>query len=150
VRWPSEGVRRTVVPRRLRRLRTDLGGWSGGYRLGRHHPVTYGRWDAAAQAHQSKEDTQRNNAAVPFYYADGALDPVTTRKAVAEFGKPVLSLACEYDVGLPPRNAAEYAGLSSSMPSWWCSPAPGTFLGLTIPCGSRGHWRPFSADRVEQ
>ena len=62
-------------------------------------------------AHQSNEDSQRNNAAVPCYYADGALDPVTTRKAVAEFGKPVLLLAGEYDVGLPPRNAAEYAGL---------------------------------------
>ena len=48
---------------------------------------------------------------MPFYYADGALVPVTTRKTVAEFGKPVLLLAGEYDVGLPPRNAAEYAGL---------------------------------------
>jgi hypothetical protein len=67
-------------------------------------PFTHGRWDAAAQAHQSTEDTQRNNAAVPFDYADGALDPVTTRKTVAEFGKPVLLLAGEYDVGLPPRN----------------------------------------------
>jgi proline iminopeptidase len=74
-------------------------------------PFTYGRWDAAAQAHQSKEDSQRNNAAVPFCYADGALHPVTTRKAVAEFGKPVLLLAGEYDVGLPPRDAAGYAGL---------------------------------------
>jgi pimeloyl-ACP methyl ester carboxylesterase len=32
-------------------------------------------------------------------------------KAVAEFGKPVLLLAGEYDVGLPPRDAAGYAGL---------------------------------------
>ena len=46
---------------------------------------------------------------MPFYYADGALDPVTTRKTVAEFGKPELLLAGAYDVGLPPRNAAEYA-----------------------------------------
>ncbi len=29
------------------------------------------------------------------------LDPVTTRNAVAEFGKPVLLLAGEYDVRLP-------------------------------------------------
>ena len=48
-----------------------------------------GRWDAAAQAHQSKEGSQRNNAAVPFCYSDGALDLVTTRKSVAKFRKPV-------------------------------------------------------------
>jgi pimeloyl-ACP methyl ester carboxylesterase len=30
---------------------------------------------------------------------------------VAEFGKPALLLAGEYDVGLLPRNAAVYAGL---------------------------------------
>jgi proline iminopeptidase len=48
---------------------------------------------------------------VPFCYADGALHPVTTRKAVAESGKPLLLLAGEYDVGLPPRDAAGYAGL---------------------------------------
>lgn len=65
--------------------------------LERITPFTYGRWDAAGQAHQSKEESQRNNAAVPFYYADGALDPVTTRKAVAEFVKPVPLLAGEYD-----------------------------------------------------
>ena len=64
-----------------------------------------------AQAHQPNEDSQRDNDAVPCYYADGALDPVITRKAVAEFGKPVLLLTGEYDVGLPPPNAAEYAGL---------------------------------------
>jgi proline iminopeptidase len=52
------------------------------------------------------------NAGVAFSYADGALDPVTTRKAVAEFGKPVLLLAGEYDVGLPPSTP-----VSSSIPS---------------------------------
>ena len=31
--------------------------------------------------------------------------------------------------------------VSSSMPSWRCSPEPGTFPGSTIPRGSRGHWR---------
>jgi len=40
--------------------------------------------------------------------------------------------------------------VSSSTPSWRCSPAPGTFPGSTIPRGSRGRSRPFSADRVEQ
>jgi pimeloyl-ACP methyl ester carboxylesterase len=64
-----------------------------------------------SKAHQSKEDSQRDNDAVPFSYADGALEPVTIRKAVAGFGKPVLLLVGEYDVGLPPWNAAECAGL---------------------------------------
>jgi hypothetical protein len=74
--------------------------WTGGRRYADWAaitPFTYGRWDAAGRAHQSKEESQRNNAAVPFYYADGALDPVTTRKAVAEFVKPVPLLAGEYD-----------------------------------------------------
>jgi pimeloyl-ACP methyl ester carboxylesterase len=74
-------------------------------------PFTYGRWDKTAQAHKSAEATQRNNSAVPHYYADGALDPPTTRKSLTEFNKPVLFLTGEYDVGLPPRNAAEYAAL---------------------------------------
>ncbi len=47
---------------------------------------------------------------MPFYYANGVLDAVTARKAVAEFGRPVLLLAGEYDVA-PPPNAAEHAGL---------------------------------------
>jgi len=37
--------------------------------------------------------------------------------------------------------------VSSGKPSWRCSPAPGTFPGSTISRGSRGRWRPFSADR---
>ena len=126
MRWPSEGARNRGSPtppppsngsgRLVRRCR-----------LGRHHPFTYGRWDAAAQAHQSKEDSRRNNDAVTFYYADGALDPVATRKAVAEFGTPVLLLADEDDVGLPLRNAAECAGLFEYAElAVRCGPAPGT------------------------
>jgi len=53
---------------------------------------------------------------VPFCYADGALDPVTTRKAVAEFGKPALLHAGEYDVGCR-RGTPPSIPVSSSMPS---------------------------------
>jgi pimeloyl-ACP methyl ester carboxylesterase len=81
----------------------------------------------AAQAHQSKEDSQRDNAAAPCYYADGALDLATTRKTVAEFGKPVLLLAGEYDVGLPPRKPP-CMPVSSSMPSWRVQPGAGHFV----------------------
>lgn len=97
-------------------------------------PFTYGRWDAAAQAHKSQEDSQRNNSAVPFYYADGALDPVATRKAIAEFDSPVLLLTGEYDVGLPQRNAAEYAALFKRA-ELTVQPGAGHFPWLDDPAG---------------
>jgi pimeloyl-ACP methyl ester carboxylesterase len=74
-------------------------------------PFRYGRWDAAGQAHQALEASQRNAEAAAVYYADGALDPDTTRAALTNLRAPVLLLAGEYDLGLPPKRAAEYAGL---------------------------------------
>jgi pimeloyl-ACP methyl ester carboxylesterase len=74
-------------------------------------PFTYGRWDAAAQDHHAREASQRNADAAAAYYAAGALDPEATRAALARLRAPVLVVAGEYDVALPPKRAAEYAGL---------------------------------------
>jgi pimeloyl-ACP methyl ester carboxylesterase len=74
-------------------------------------PFTYGRWDAAGQAHLAQEASQKNQDAAAVYYSAGALDPEATRSALAHLGAPVLVVAGEYDVALPPKRAAEYAGL---------------------------------------
>jgi pimeloyl-ACP methyl ester carboxylesterase len=74
-------------------------------------PFTYGRWDAASQAHLAKEASQKNQDAAAVYYSAGALDPEATRSALAHLGAPVLVVAGEYDVALPPKRAAGYAGL---------------------------------------
>jgi pimeloyl-ACP methyl ester carboxylesterase len=74
-------------------------------------PFTYGRWDAAAQAHVAREASERNPDAAAAYYSAGALDPEATRASLARLRAPVLLVAGEYDVALPPKRAAEYAGL---------------------------------------
>jgi pimeloyl-ACP methyl ester carboxylesterase len=74
-------------------------------------PFTYGRWDAAAQAHLAREASQTNAEAAAVYYSAGALDPVAVRSALARLRAPVLLVAGEYAVALPPKCAAEYAGL---------------------------------------
>jgi pimeloyl-ACP methyl ester carboxylesterase len=74
-------------------------------------PFTYGRWDALAQAHLAREASQMNADAAAVYYAAGALDPEATRASLARLGAPVLLVAGEYDVALPPKCAAEYADL---------------------------------------
>jgi pimeloyl-ACP methyl ester carboxylesterase len=74
-------------------------------------PFTYGRWDAVAQAHLAREATQTNADAAAVYYSAGALDPEAIRASLARLGAPVLLVAGEYDVALPPKCAAEYAGL---------------------------------------
>ena len=45
------------------------------------------------------------------YYASGAFDSAVVRSALARLLVPVLLVAGEYDVGLPPERAAEYARL---------------------------------------
>ncbi len=74
-------------------------------------PFHYGRWDAVTQAHYAAGPAATNIGAAEAYYSDGALDPVATRAALAGFPAPVLLVAGEYDVGLPPEAAAEYADL---------------------------------------
>ncbi len=74
-------------------------------------PFTYGHWDDAARANAAREDAERNLEAARAYYGEGALDPAATRPALARLRSRVLLLAGEYDVGLPPNRAAEYAAL---------------------------------------
>jgi pimeloyl-ACP methyl ester carboxylesterase len=74
-------------------------------------PFTYGRWDAVTEAHLAREASQTNTDAAAVYYSAGALDPEATRASLARLRAPVLLVAGEYDVALPPKCAAEYAGL---------------------------------------
>ncbi|MFF5074492.1 alpha/beta fold hydrolase [Micromonospora olivasterospora] len=74
-------------------------------------PFTHGRWDAASQSHVAREASQRNAEAAAVYYSAGALDPEAVRSAAARLRARVLLVAGEYDVALPPKCAAGYAGL---------------------------------------
>lgn len=74
-------------------------------------PFFYGRWDAAARAHQAAQDGHRNDEAAAAYAADGAFDPEATRAALAAFASPVLLLAGETDLNTPPGVVAEFAEL---------------------------------------
>jgi pimeloyl-ACP methyl ester carboxylesterase len=74
-------------------------------------PFFYGRWDAAAQAHQAAQDGHRNNEAAGAFGAEGAFDPDATRAALAAFDAPVLLLAGEVDLNTPPSAVVEYAEL---------------------------------------
>ncbi len=74
-------------------------------------PFFYGRWDAAAQAHQAAQDGHRNNQAAAAFGAEGAFDPQATRAALAAFNGPVLLLAGEADLNTIPGVVAEFAGL---------------------------------------
>ena len=72
-------------------------------------PFTYGRWDDAARADVARQGDERNDAAAAAYYA--GFDPAPARAAVADLRAGVLLVAGGHDVALPPRRAAEYAGL---------------------------------------
>ncbi|KUL24800.1 alpha/beta fold hydrolase [Actinoplanes awajinensis] len=74
-------------------------------------PLIYGRWDAETQAYSAREAGQKNNVAAAAYYADGACDPYEVRARLATFPAPVLLITGEVDLQLPPKPAAEYAGL---------------------------------------
>jgi pimeloyl-ACP methyl ester carboxylesterase len=81
-------------------------------------PFTRGRWDAATRAAVAAETSGRNDEAAAGYYASGAVDADddadAVRSAVARLEAPVLLVAGEYDVALPPARAAEYAHLFRS------------------------------------
>ena len=70
-------------------------------------PFTYGRWDAAARAHQANGDKQRNEQVAAVFGSDGAFDPTVTRAALATFGAPVLLLGGELDVAAPAERRGE-------------------------------------------
>jgi proline iminopeptidase len=77
-------------------------------------PFFYGRWDAAARAHQAAQDGHRNDEAAAAFGAEGAFDPEATRAALAAFDAPVLLLAGEVDLNTVPRVAADFAELFPS------------------------------------
>jgi pimeloyl-ACP methyl ester carboxylesterase len=74
-------------------------------------PFFYGRWNAASQAHHSREEAERNAEAAAIYYSDGALDPAAIKSVLARLYAPVLIIAGEYDVALPHKRAGDYAVL---------------------------------------
>ncbi|MET7463504.1 alpha/beta hydrolase [Nonomuraea sp. NPDC005501] len=74
-------------------------------------PFYYGRWDAAAQAHNAAQDGRRNDEAAAAFGAEGVFDPDATRAALASYGAPVLVLAGEVDLNSIPGVVAEFAGL---------------------------------------
>ncbi|TDC36546.1 alpha/beta hydrolase [Micromonospora sp. 15K316] len=74
-------------------------------------PFLWGRWDDASRERAEREATERNAEAAAAYYADGGPDPGRLRSALAELPVPVLLVAGEYDVALPPQRAVEYAAL---------------------------------------
>jgi proline-specific peptidase len=74
-------------------------------------PLSYRRWDAASQANETQSERETNQEAAMAYYSDGAVDPPSTRSALRNLEAPVLLIAGEYDVGLPPKRAREFADL---------------------------------------
>jgi pimeloyl-ACP methyl ester carboxylesterase len=74
-------------------------------------PFLYGRWDAAARAHQAAQAGHRNDEAAAAFGAEGAFDPPRTRTALAKLDAPVLLLAGETDLNTVPAVVAEYATL---------------------------------------
>lgn len=77
-------------------------------------PFTYGRWDAAAQAHHASEDGHKNERAAAVFGSEGAFHPEATRAKLADFAAPTLILAGERDVAGPPPAITEFAGLFSN------------------------------------
>ncbi len=72
-------------------------------------PFFWGRWDSVAQAHHAAGADQQNAAAAQRYYEPGAIDAQSVRSALRELEAPVLLVAGEYDVSLPPDSAAALA-----------------------------------------
>jgi proline iminopeptidase len=74
-------------------------------------PFFYGRWDAAARAHDAAGEQQVNESAAAGFGAEGAFDPPATRVALDGFDAPVLVLGGDLDLQRPPRITAELAAL---------------------------------------
>jgi pimeloyl-ACP methyl ester carboxylesterase len=74
-------------------------------------PFIYGRWDAETQAYSAREAGQKNGLAAAAYNAAGAFDPDEVRRELSRLAAPVLLVAGEVDLQLPPKSAATYAGL---------------------------------------
>lgn len=74
--------------------------------------LTYGRWDAAAQAHAASGEDGDNEEAAHAYPGPGAFDDAdAVREVLARLDAPVLVLAGELDPSPRPNKAAEIAAL---------------------------------------
>jgi len=74
-------------------------------------PFFYGRWDASGQAHAVGEAEEATPDAAAIYYADGALDPETTRAGLAQVAGEVLVLVGELDFEPTPESGRALAAL---------------------------------------
>jgi len=74
-------------------------------------PFFYGRWDAAAQAHDAAGEEQTNEEAAAAFAAEGAFDPAATRAGLADLRTPVLVIGGSLDLQRPPAVTADYAAL---------------------------------------
>ncbi|MFC7640347.1 hypothetical protein ACFQX6_04440 [Streptosporangium lutulentum] len=98
-------------------------------------PFFYGRWDAAAQAHQAAQNGRRNDEAAAVFGSEGAYDPDATRTALATFDAPVLLLAGETDLNSP-RASWPNTPRCSRTPSSSFNRRRATVRGSTTPAGS--------------
>ena len=73
-------------------------------------PFFYGRWDAAAQAHDAAQEHTNEDAAAAFG-AEGAFDPAAARAGAAALALPVLVIGGDLDLQRPPAVTAEFAAL---------------------------------------
>jgi pimeloyl-ACP methyl ester carboxylesterase len=73
-------------------------------------PLTYGRWDDAARAHDAAQAVQPNPAGAAEYYA-ATTGPDRLRAGLRGLAAPVLVVAGERDVVVPPTVATGYADL---------------------------------------
>jgi pimeloyl-ACP methyl ester carboxylesterase len=74
-------------------------------------PFFYGRWDAAARAHDAAQEGHRNDEAAAGFRAEGAYDPPATRAALSTLTAPVLLLAGQVDLNPTAGVVAEFAAL---------------------------------------
>ncbi|MGW8767267.1 alpha/beta fold hydrolase [Streptomyces sp. NPDC055815] len=74
-------------------------------------PFFHGTWDEAARRRHADSGRQRNNEAAAVYGSEGVFEPAATRAVFAEFDRPVLVVAGEYDVNTPVPTATAYAEL---------------------------------------
>ncbi|KJK40817.1 hypothetical protein UK23_40185 [Lentzea aerocolonigenes] len=72
-------------------------------------PFWHGRWDD--EISKLDDDHPTNEQAAEEFYAEGALDPASTRAALENLDVPTLLLVGEVDIALPLNRAREFAGL---------------------------------------
>ncbi len=74
-------------------------------------PFSHGRWDPDTRAYVDRMDDRRDPVLAQAFGAEGAFDPAATRAALGRLDVPVLVLAGQLDVGVPPALAAQVAAL---------------------------------------